>query len=105
MKQLKNILPMVLFMLLVVAGVSFGATDDPGCVAVKKAKTFVPIALKLVGFLLGAAGIGFAAKEAFQRQVGWALGAFIIGMVIGAVFYAMGVGAESLFTEFETSVC
>jgi len=93
------------FLLLAVVGLSFAAANDPGCVAVQKAKTYVPLALKLVGFLLGAAGIGVAAKEAFGRQLGWALGAFIIGIIIGAVFYAMGVGAEGIFTDMETSLC
>ncbi len=105
MQRFTQFLPLAVFLLLVVSGVSMAAPDDPGCVAVQKAKVFAPIALKLVGFLLGAAGLAMAGKEALGRQYGWALGAFVVGIVIAAVFYAMGVGAENLFTSFETSLC
>jgi len=94
--------------LLMLAMPAFAGDDTSAqgfCVALDKAKTYVPPFMKIASLLIVVAGVAIAFVEFVRRQIGWALGAFIMGIIIGAVVYALAGGADKLLSDIYGKNC
>jgi ABC-type transport system involved in cytochrome c biogenesis permease subunit len=94
--------------LLMLAPTAFGMEDSGSkgyCAALGGLHTYLPPILKIASLFFVIGGVAMSFVEFVRRQIGWAFGAFVVGIVIGAVLFALAGVADKQIGDLYNAQC
>jgi hypothetical protein len=81
-----------------------GAGETAYCTILDKMDKYVPPVIKIGGLVIVLLAIIGAFVSFFRREVGWAIGILIVGILVGMGLYALSPVAENTISDIMSNV-